>query len=167
MSNKVPNTIIAGTSKTVMVLGDMVTILLTGKETAGKYSVVEITSKPGGGASFLHTHPAAETFYTLTGEFEIYGQDPEGNKYAIPASPGRAIHVPGGTPHGFGNVGQTIGTILAIYEPAGNMELFHDEIGTPVEDKANPKFPDEPPDLERLMPIFEKYGIVLIEQPPA
>jgi len=167
MSNEISKSIIAGTSKALMVLGDMVTILLTGEETGGKYSVVEITTPPGGGVSLLHTHPASETFYTLAGEFEIYGQDPAGNKYAIPAPSDKTIHVPGDTPHGFSNVGQSMGTIMAIYEPAGNMEVFHQEVGIPVEDKANPNFPNEPPDLDRLMPIFEKYGIVLIEQPPA
>jgi mannose-6-phosphate isomerase-like protein (cupin superfamily) len=165
MPNGTANRVLVGKSKTVMVLGDMVTILLTGVETGGKYAMVEITTRPGGGASFLHTHPAAETFYPLQGEFMIYGQDPHGTKIALPALPGRVIHVPGRTPHGFRNVGQTVGTILAVYEPAGNMEQFHDEIGTPVEDRNNPVFPDEPPDIESLMPIFNKYEIVFIEQP--
>ncbi|MDX1435475.1 MAG: cupin domain-containing protein [Anaerolineales bacterium] len=150
-----------------IVLGDLVTILLTGKETGGEYSVVEISSVPGGGPSFLHTHPAAETFYIISGKFEIYGQSPTGEKYAIPASAGKTVHVPGDTPHGFANVGTELATLLAIYEPAGNMELFHAEVGMPVEDPENVNFPDEPPDLNKLMPVFEKYGIVLIERPGA
>lgn len=156
----------AGRSNTVMFLGDMITILLTGEDTSGKYSVVEITTPPGGGPSFLHTHLPAESFYVVKGKYEIYGQDADGRKFVTPVSVGETIQVPAGAPHGFGNVGSSDGTVMAIFEPAGNMELLFEEVGTPVEDKSNPEWPEGPPDLDGLMPTLEKYKVHIIEAPP-
>ncbi len=149
-----------------MFLGDMITILLTGEDTSGKYSVVEITTPSGGGPSFLHSHVPAETFYVVEGEYEFYGQDADGNKFATPATVGQAIQIPRGAPHGFANVGSSKGIVLAIFEPAGNMELLFDELGTPVEDKTNPEWPEGPPNIDELMPALDRYELKLIEAPP-
>ena len=167
MTHSQAKTLVEGKDKSVLVLGDIVTILLTGKETNQKYALVEIISQAGGGVSFLHTHPASETFQVLEGEYEFYGQDAAGNKYAIPAPVGKVVYIPGGSAHGFRNVGQAAGKVWAIFEPVGNMELFFEEIGLPVEDKNKPLLLEGPPDLEKYMPIFEKYEIKFIEMPPA
>jgi len=36
----------------------------------------------------------------------------------ISAPAGATVHVPGNVPHGFRNVGTTMGKVLAMYEPA-------------------------------------------------
>lgn len=50
----------------------------------------------------------------IEGEYEVYGQDEDGEKYAIEATPGTTVHVPGNVPHGFKNVGNTTGKLLAL-----------------------------------------------------
>jgi hypothetical protein len=74
--------------KALFVLGDIVTFKLSATETNSAYSLVEIISAPGGGPAFLHTHVPQETFWILEGDYEIYGQDTNGKKYAISACAG-------------------------------------------------------------------------------
>ncbi|MDX1520513.1 MAG: cupin domain-containing protein [Anaerolineae bacterium] len=149
--------------KTLVVLGEPVTTILSGEDTDGQYALVESITPPGGGVPFLHTHPVQETFWIIEGEYEIYGLDAAGNKYATPARVGDAVHVPHNSPHGFRNVGQTPGKLLFIFEPAGNMEVFFEEVGLPIADQTL----EEPPNPEKLTQALQKYNIVFLETPPA
>jgi quercetin dioxygenase-like cupin family protein len=159
--------VVSGNGSTLLVLTELMTVLLSGNETDGKYALVESITQPGDGVKFLHTHPQQETFQVLEGNYEIYGRDAEGNKYATPAPAGSIIHVPGGAPHGFKNVGNTPGKLLLTFEPAGNMEIFFEEIGLPVKDKANPPTPDGPPNMELIIQAGARHGIQFVESPPA
>ncbi|MEJ2598612.1 MAG: cupin domain-containing protein [Anaerolineales bacterium] len=159
--------VVSDNGRALLVLNELMTVLLSGKETNGKYAVVESITPPGGGVPLLHTHPQQETFRVLEGSYEIYGQDGDGNKYATAAPAGSMVHVPGGVPHGFRNVGNTPGKLLLTFEPAGNMEVFFEDIGIPVEDKANPPTPDGPPDMEAVLKVFARYNIHLLEAPAA
>ncbi len=109
---------------TYFVIGDIITVRVSGEDTHGGYLMVEAVSQPGGGAWFLHTHEPQETFYILEGTFEIYGQDDNGEKYAIRAEVGDTVHVPANTPHGFKHVSGGIGRMILTYEPAEPMLDF-------------------------------------------
>ena len=150
----------------LQVLNERMTVLLSGAETEGKYTVVESVTQPNDGVPLLHTHPSQETIHVLEGKYEVYGRDEEGNKYAIPASAGSIVQIPGGTPHGFLNVGDAQGKILLTFEPAGMDDFFRD-LGTPIDDSANPPNPDGPPDMEALLKTCAKYDIHFVEAPPA
>lgn len=150
-------------TQSLMALNEVVTILLDGDDTEGRFALVEQITQPGMGGPFLHTHPAAETFQVLEGTYEFYGQDEQGAKYTITAGPGEVVHVPSNAPHGQRNVGATVGKMLVIFSPAGSMELLFREVGTPIEDKAQPIITE--PDFAVLMPAFERYGIVILETP--
>jgi quercetin dioxygenase-like cupin family protein len=167
MSKNKSKPILANGNGKLLVLSELVTILLDGAETGGKYTMVESITQPKEGVPLLHTHPQQETFHVLEGNYEIYGRDEEGNKYATPAPAGSIVHVPGGAPHGFLNVGDTPGKLLMTIEPAGNMEVFFKEIGIPVEEPANPPVMDGPPDMEALLKVCAKYDIYFVESPPA
>jgi quercetin dioxygenase-like cupin family protein len=159
--------VVSGNGSSLFVLGELMNVLLTGKETNGKYSVVESITQPGGGVPMLHTHPQQETFRVLEGNYEIYGQDEEGNKYATSAPTGSIVHVPGSVPHGFKNVGDGPGKLLLTFEPAGNMEVFFEEIGVPVKDQADIPDLDDQPDMEAVLKAFAKFSIHILETPPA
>ena len=126
----------AGGGRSYLVFTDIITVKVTGAETNGKYLIVEAVSPPGSGPSFSHTHIPQETFQVLEGTYEIYGRNEDG-KYTILASPGMVVHVPGGEPHGFMNVGDTSGRMILTYEPAGPMLEFFKDVGIPLEDPAN------------------------------
>jgi quercetin dioxygenase-like cupin family protein len=146
------------------VIGDIITVKLTAQETKGAYLIVEAVSPPGGGPAFLHTHPPQETFYVMEGVYEVYGQDPDGQKYAIRAVPGDAVHVPSNVPHGFKNVGDQTGRMILTYQPADLMLKFFQEIGIPMADRHSPPDLGDGLDMDRIMAILTKH-LGLVEMP--
>jgi quercetin dioxygenase-like cupin family protein len=149
---------------TYFVIGDIITVRLTAEETNGAYFAVEVVSQPGGGPWFLHTHEPQETFYVLEGTFEVYGQDENGQKYAIRAAVGDTVQVPANVPHGFKNVGSGVGRMLLIYEPADPMLKFFQEIGIPMPDRTTAPDMGEIPPTEEILAILRKY-MTLVEVP--
>ena len=146
------------------VIGDVITIKLTGSETENAYFIAEVVSQPGGGPWFLHTHEPQETFFVVEGSFEVYGQDANGQKYAIRAEVGDTVHVPGNAPHGFKNVGDKPGRMVLTYEPAHVMLNFFREIGVPMKDRNSLPPESEHLSNEAIMEILLKY-MTVIEQP--
>lgn len=151
--------------KILLVLGDIVTIKVTGEDTDDGYLLVQIISQPGSGPSFMHTHVPQETFYILEGTYEVYGWDENKNKYVITAEPGAVIHIPAGKPHGFKNAGNTIGKCLAMYEPAGNMLKFFIDIGIPMESVLDPMPMDQMPSQEEIEQILAENQMEILEMP--
>ena len=150
----------------MFVLGDVVTFKITAAESDNHYFLTEIVSVPGGGPAFLHTHVPQETFWILEGEYEVYGQDEDGEKYAIPAPVGSTVHVPGNVPHGFRNVGDTTGKLLALYAPVVHQPEFFEEIGVPMPSSLAPMPFDEMPSNERILEVLAKHEMRLLEDLP-
>lgn len=145
------------------VIGDIIRVRITGAETHGAYSAVEVISQPGGGPWFLHTHEPQETFHVLEGVFEVYGQDENGEKYAIRADVGDTVQVPANVPHGFRNVGESVGRMLLIYEPADPMLRFFAEVGLPVPAEGTASITDSrTPD--EILAILRRH-MTLVEMP--
>ncbi len=150
----------------MFVLGDVVTFKLTGEDSDHAYFLTEIVSLPGGGPAFLHTHVPQETFWILEGEYEVYGRDESGEKYAMEATPGTTVHVPGNVPHGFKNVGDTTAKLLALYAPVVHQPEFFKEIGIPMESALAEMPFDEMPGNERILEVFAKHQMQLLEDLP-
>ncbi|MCC6615725.1 MAG: cupin domain-containing protein [Anaerolineae bacterium] len=146
------------------VIGDIIHVRVTGADTNGAYSAVEVVSLPGGGPSFLHTHEPQETFIVMEGSFELYGQDENGEKYAIRAEVGDTVQVPANMPHGFKNVGDGIGRMLLIYEPADPMLRFFAEVGLPVAPSTSAKDVQDSRSGDEILAILRKY-MTLVEMP--
>ncbi len=152
--------------KAMFVLGDVITFKITADVSDDAYFLTEIVSVPGGGPSFLHTHVPMETFCIMEGEYEIYGQSDDGEKYAIPATAGSVVHVPGNVPHGFRNVGDTMGKLLAIYAPVVHQPEFFTEIGVPMDSPLDPMPVDQMPDNDRILEVLAKHEMRLLEDLP-
>lgn len=150
----------------MFVLGDVVTFKITGEDSDHAYFLTEIVSVPGGGPAFLHTHIPQETFWILEGEYEVYGQDENGEKYAIGATPGTTVHVPGNVPHGFKNVGETTGKLLALYAPVVHQTEFFREIGVAMESSLSEMPFDQMPSNERILEVLAKHEMRLLEDLP-
>lgn len=146
------------------VIGDIIRVRLTGAQTGGAYSAVEVVSQPGGGPSFLHTHEPQETFHVLEGTFEVYGQDAQGEKYAIRADVGDTVQVPANVPHGFKNVGDGVGRMLLIYEPADPMLRFFNEVGIPVPVDGDPADVCDLRSADQILTILRRH-MTLVEMP--
>lgn len=150
----------------MFVLGDVVTFKITAVQSDSAYFLTEIISVPGGGPAFLHTHVPQETFWILEGDYEVYGQDEDGEKYTIQAPVGATVHVPGNVPHGFRNVSDTTGKLLALYAPVVHQPQFFTEIGVPMESSLDQMPVDQMPSNERILEVLDKHEMRLLEPLP-
>ncbi len=150
----------------LFVIGDVVTIKLNGEDADDAYFLTEIRSLPGGGPAFLHTHVPQETFWILEGEYEVYGQDTNGDKYVIEAPAGTTVHVPGNVPHGFRNVGENNGRLLALYAPVVHQTEFFREIGVPMASHLDEWPFDQMPGNQRILDVLARHDMRLLEDLP-
>jgi quercetin dioxygenase-like cupin family protein len=140
-----PKDLQAGKGRVLSVLGERVTLKLTGEDSDGSCAAVEISTPPQVGPP-LHVHEREdEAFYVLEGMYEIR----VGGR-VIPAPPGTFAFLPRGIPHRYTNVGYRTGRLFVTITPAG-FERFFEELGA--------LGPDAPLDRERLEAIGRKYGL--------
>lgn len=124
----------AGDGVAYAILGETITFKVTTAASGGALLAVEVTSPPGGGPP-LHTHPSAEVFLILAGAFAFHGLE-RGKPYAIQATPGDVVAIPGAAPHTYQTVSPTPGQALAILTPGDELERFFAEAGTMVDASA-------------------------------
>ncbi len=117
-------------------VGDTYTILLSGKDTAGQYCLIDMHIPPGGGPP-PHRHDFEETFSLLEGELEATFR---GEKSTVRA--GETVHIPANAPHQFHNASDKPVRLLCTCSPAGQ-ENFFLEVGVPVATRTTP-----PPKLD-------------------
>jgi quercetin dioxygenase-like cupin family protein len=119
-------------------VGDTYTVLLTGKDTGGRFCLIDMHIPPGGGPP-PHRHDFEESFIILEGEIEATFR---GIKSV--AGAGETLHVPANAPHQFQNKGDLPVRLLCICSPAGQEEFFA-EVGVPVSTRttAPPKLDEK------------------------
>jgi mannose-6-phosphate isomerase-like protein (cupin superfamily) len=143
------------------VAGDTYTVLLTGKDTAGRFCLIDMYVPSGGGPP-PHRHDFEESFTLLEGELEVVFR---GVKRVIRA--GETINVPANAPHQFRNSSLQPARMLCICSPAGQEEFFL-EVGVPVATSTTP-----PPRLDetaqaqlkaKAMALAPKYRTEFLER---
>ena len=143
-----PKDVQAGRGRVLPVLGERVTLKLTGEESDGGVVVVEISTPPQVGPP-LHVHEREdEAFYVLEGMYEIR----VGGRM-IPAPPGTFAFLPRDIPHSYTNVGYRTGKLIVTITPAG-FEQFFEEVSLLA--------PGVPVDREQLRAIGRKYGLDIL-----
>lgn len=145
-------------SRSLWVLGELVTYKITSYQTGGAYSLFEVVTPPGSGAPPHVQHREDEAFCVLEGEYEFLVED-----RTIDAGVGSLIYVPKGNLHAHINVGEGIGRMLVSQTPGGLHEQFFEEIGEEMKDRLTAPVSEDPPDMERIAKIAAEYGI---EMPP-
>jgi quercetin dioxygenase-like cupin family protein len=140
----------AGEGRAFWMLGGLYEVKVAGPETDGAMTVMEMTM-PGGMGPPPHTHPGSESVYVIEGtlRYHIDGETFEGG-------PGSFFHIPAGIVENFEPV--TDCRVLVTYAPGG-IEDFFAEAGEPAARHELPPAPTEPPDIERLIEIGQKYGM--------
>jgi quercetin dioxygenase-like cupin family protein len=106
-------------------VGDTYTTLVTGDDTAGKYTLIDMHVPPGGGPP-PHRHDFEEMFTVLEGEVELSfrGQN-------LVAKAGETVNIPANAPHGFRNASGEAARLLCMCTPPGQEEFFA-AVGAPV-----------------------------------
>ena len=147
-------------SRSIWLLGMLITFRAVAEETGGEYSLYEQTVPPQLGPP-PHIHrQETEAFYVMEGEFEFLKGDE-----TVRVGAGSFVHVPRGVPHAFRNVGDSPARFLAIVTPGGLHEKLLGEIGEPAPRESLPPLPEGPPDVERIVRIAEKYATEVLPPP--
>jgi len=102
----------------VGVVGDTYTILLSGRDTAGRYTLIDMHVPPGGGPP-PHRHDFEEMFTILDGEIAVTFRGD-----TAPARAGETVNVPANAPHSFRNESDRPARVLCLCSPAGQEEFF-------------------------------------------
>lgn len=120
-----------------------------GKDTNGTYSLLRVSTPPGGGPP-LHSHANEdEGFYVMEGVFRFW----VGDSQPVDVHPGAHIFGPRGIFHRFQNIGDVTGEMLIVFTPAGCENYFME--------LAAVREVDGPDLTEKERAIDCKYGITI------
>jgi quercetin dioxygenase-like cupin family protein len=135
-------------------VGDTYTILLSGKQTAGRFCVIDMYIPPGGGPP-PHRHDFEETFILLEGELQATFR----GKSSV-ARAGETVNITANAPHQFHNGTSSAARLLCVCAPAGQEEFFL-QVGVPVATRTTPPPPlDEKAQAElkaKVMSLAPRY----------
>jgi quercetin dioxygenase-like cupin family protein len=112
-------------------VGDTYTILLTGEDTTGCYTLIEMHVPPGGGPP-PHRHDFEEMFHVLESEIEATFR---GEKSVVRA--GETVNIPANAPHSFTNASDRTARLLCVCSPSGQEEFF-EAVGVPADSRTAP-----------------------------
>jgi quercetin dioxygenase-like cupin family protein len=142
-------------------VGDTYTITVSGDDTAGRFTVIDMHIPPGGGPP-PHRHNFEETFILLEGEMEATFR---GEKTTVKA--GETVTIPANAPHQFKNVSTQPTRLICICSPAGQ-EKFFLQVGVPVETRTTPppKLNDEQQAefIKKVKELAPKYQTELLQE---
>ena len=116
-------------------VGDTYTILVSGKQTEGRYCLIDMLVPDGGGPP-PHRHDFEEMFTLLEGQLEFTFR---GETRTVRAP--MTVNIPANAPHRFQNKSGRTVHMLCMCTPAG-LEEFFMAVGVPVESRWSP-----PPEL--------------------
>jgi quercetin dioxygenase-like cupin family protein len=141
-------------------VGDTYTVLLSGKETNGRYCLIDMHVPPCGGPG-PHRHDFEEMFTLLEGELEFTFR---GEKQVVRA--GETVNIPANAPHFFQNASEGTVRLLCMCTPAGQEEFFM-KIGVAVATRTTPppKLSEEEQEafMKKAMELAPKYRTELLK----
>jgi quercetin dioxygenase-like cupin family protein len=143
----------------VSVAGGTYTILVSGADTGGRYSLIDMLVPPGGGPP-PHRHDFEEMFTILDGEIELTFRGK-----AVRASAGSTVNIPANAPHAFKNKSDKPARLLCMCTPAGQEEFFM-AVGDPVDSRTAPPPKLSPAEqaerIQRAKSLAAKYRTELL-----
>ena len=117
-----------GEGKVVLVPGHKVTHKITGEDTDGRYSLLEVELNGDGPPQHIHKNED-EAFYVLEGEIQVLLEE-----RTVIAKAGAFVRIPRGTRHTFARVEMKNARLLAMFTPAGFEKFFDDAVDLDVTD---------------------------------
>jgi quercetin dioxygenase-like cupin family protein len=141
----------ASSAITVPAIGLELRVRLSREASGGQLTVIETSNAPGFGPP-LHRHAETEVFRVLSGRY-LYEVD--GSRFV--AETGDVVHVPGGTPHAFINIGDVSASQLVMILPGLDAAAFFSELGDVMQGVA--------PDREALASFANRWGVEFLGPP--
>ncbi|HEX2182479.1 MAG TPA: quercetin 2,3-dioxygenase [Rubrobacteraceae bacterium] len=136
----------------------LATIKATGKETDGRYTLVEVLEPEGEEAPLHVHHNEDEAFWVLEGELTF-----QVGEETIKASPGSFLFGPKDVPHRY-TVESGPARLLFILSPAGFEEFIY-ATSEPAKERTLPPPPEGPPseaEMEQLEAVARQHGAELL-----
>jgi len=115
----------------ISIVGDTYTVLISGRDTGGRYCLIAMLVPTGGGPP-PHRHDFEEMFSIVEGKIEFTFR---GEK--VPAKAGTTVNIPANAPHSFKNVAAKPARLLCVCSPAGQEEFFL-AVGKVVDSRTSP-----------------------------
>lgn len=140
-------------------LGELAIIHTTGKETDGKYCVIELYATNEGSPPWHVHHREDEAFYIIEGELTISVGDK-----TYKASKGDYLMAPRDIPHTYTVDSPGIARILMICSPAGFEDAVRD-MSTPATSLVPPEPGSMDIDFESIIGLAAEYGIEFTDPP--
>ncbi len=138
-----------GAGEDLQAFGNILTVMLSGEQTAGTISVMSECTPPGGGPP-LHVHSREdEIFLVVEGHLSYYA---EGQWTEVGV--GGAVYLPKGCVHCYRNMGTTPSRHWIITAPSG-FEKFFASCAQEFSKTGGPS-------QERIVEIHQDYGIELL-----
>jgi quercetin dioxygenase-like cupin family protein len=145
------------------VVGDTYTVLLTGEQTAGRFTLIDMLIPAGGGPP-LHRHDFGECFHVLEGSVEVTLRDDP----PVRLQAGETVNIPANAPHAFRNPAGVPARLLCTAAPAG-LDAFFAEFGDRGASRTSPPpaLTDEEQRerLRRAQDVAPGYGMELLPPP--
>jgi quercetin dioxygenase-like cupin family protein len=142
---------------TLAYMGSLMTFLVDGAETHGRFALMQYEAKPGNEPP-PHLHEFEnEIFYVLEGEIEAYQGDA-----VFRLKPGDCLFTPMGEPHAWYILAPTL-RMLIMVEPAFSDRYFQ-EMGKPIIEMCLPSdqltYAQSNP--QHAMTVGMKYGVKIL-----
>jgi mannose-6-phosphate isomerase-like protein (cupin superfamily) len=107
----------------LLIMGGRFDLKVAGRDTGGDLCIYD-TFRDSKGGPTLHRHYAQdEWFYVIKGDFIVQVGDEKSN-----LGPGDSAFAPRRIPHSFANIGEGEGQMLILFQPAGSMEDFFQQM---------------------------------------
>ena len=140
-----------GEGRSIPVPGHKIWIKLSGEDTDGAFSLLEVELTGDGPPQHIHKGED-ETFYVLEGEVKFL----LGETTSI-AKAGSFVLVPRGTVHAWCRVAQEPAKLLAIFSPPGFEQFFNEAVDSDVTDTAAY--------VAKAEELAEKYNMEVVGPP--
>jgi len=141
-----------GEGKQVGALGLGITTKAKGDSTRNAYSLFEYHVPAGKGGPPLHVHTREdESFICLSGKLQVTLGDEQ-----FELVHGDYLLLPRDVPHTFNNPYDEDARVISVVSPAG-LEAYYEALAA---------LPPGPPDISRIKPIMEQFGLQLQGPPP-
>jgi quercetin dioxygenase-like cupin family protein len=149
----------ASNKEALIWLGELAIIHVTGKETNGRYSMVELFATKEGEVPWHVHHDEDEGFFIIEGEISVYIDDKD-----IKGRPGDFIFAPKDVPHRYSVDSPGHARMLMMFSPSG-FENFVRATSVPATSLTPPPPAPINMDFEQLMKIAAQYGTKFVEPP--
>lgn len=140
-------------------LGELAIIHATGKETDGRYCLIELYATSEGSPPWHVHHNEDEGFYIIEGELTIS----VGNK-TYKAKKGDYLLAPKNIPHTYQVDSPGFARVLLMCSPAGFEEAVR-EMSIPANSFVPPDPKNAEIDFDQIVGLAKKFGVEFVEPP--